>query len=371
MTSNKKTLRLQIFLFLLTIITTTMAGAEWLGNSIWSGEFTFGDFLSGLTFSIPFLLILTIHEFGHYFTAQYHKVKVTLPYYIPMWFFGVGASIGTMGAFIKIQGYIESRKKYFDIGIAGPLAGFAVALLVLWVGFTNIPPLEHLFAIHPEYEQWGANYTQYAYTEAAGIQFQIGPNLLFWFFETYVADPGSMPHPNEVIHYPLLFAGYLALFFTALNLLPIGQLDGGHILYGLVGAKWHSRIASVLFVAFISYAGIGVLNPYDLGEWFAFYIMGYLAFLYFCCYTLTPKPLDRLMVASAILTFQFAISYWIPGYVGYSGWLVFGFLIGRFLGVHHPPVHDDRPLSTGRIALGLLSLVVFILCFSPEPFVVE
>jgi hypothetical protein len=77
------------------------------------------------------------------------------------------------------------------------------------------------------------------------------------------------------------------------------------------------------------------------------------------------------MVASAILTFQFAVSYWFPDFMGYSGYLVFGFLIGRFLGVQHPPVYDDRPLSTGRIAVGVLSIIVFILCFSPEPFVIE
>ncbi len=371
MLKKNKQLIIQISLFLLTIFTTTMAGLEWLGRSVWMEDFQWSEFSDGFAFSFPFLLILTVHEFGHYFTAQYYKVKVTLPYYIPMWFLGFGISIGTMGAFIKIKDHIQSRKEYFDIGIAGPLAGFVVAVLVLYIGFTTLPPPEYIFEIHPEYEQWGLDYPDHAYEDNEGISFQIGPTIMFWLFENYVADPTRVPNANEVMHYPLLFAGYLALFFTALNLLPIGQLDGGHILYGLVGAKWHRRIASTLFVVFVTYAGIGIINPHEMDDTFALYLVGYLALLYYLFYSMTPNKKNRLMYASIVLSVQFFISFFWPDFKGYTGWLVFAFLIGRFLGVHHPPVIDDRPLSTGRKVLGWLALFVFVLCFSPSPFGAE
>lgn len=358
-------------LFLVTLITTTMAGAEWMGKSMWMESFTFSDFAVGFSFSFPFLLILSVHEFGHYFTAQYHKVKVTLPYYIPLWFFGLGPSIGTMGAFIKIQDPIYTRKHYFDIGIAGPLAGFVVAVIVLFIGFTNLPPKEYIYEIHPEYKEWGMDYPKYAYEDKEGLSLQLGPNLLFSFFEHYVADPTLLPHPNEVIHYPLLLAGYLALFFTALNLLPIGQLDGGHILYGFVGARWHRRIASILFIAFLTYAGVGVINPHKIDNYFGLYLAGYVFFLYYACTSLTRKKQDRLVIAVSIMAVQFFITYFFPMAEGYSGWLLFAFLIGRVLGVQHPPVPIDQPLSQGRKILGWIAFVVFILCFSPEPLILE
>ncbi len=370
MLKKNKQLIIQISLFLLTIFTTTMAGLEWLGRSVWMEDFQWSEFSDGFAFSFPFLLILTVHEFGHYFTAQYYKVKVTLPYYIPMWLPGLTFSIGTMGAFIKIKDHIQSRKEYFDIGIAGPLAGFVVAVLVLYIGFTTLPPPEYIFEIHPEYEQWGLDYPDHAYEDNEGISFQIGPTIMFWLFENYVADPTRVPNANEVSHYPMLFAGYLALFFTALNLLPIGQLDGGHILYGLMGAKWHRRIASTLFVVFVTYAGIGIINPHDL-DTLTIYHLGYPLVLYYSFYSMTPNRRVRVVYLTVVVVVQLSISLFFPNIKGYSGWLVFAFLIGRFLGVHHPPVIDDRPLSTGRKVLGWLALVVFVLCFSPSPFGAE
>ncbi|MEP4874375.1 MAG: site-2 protease family protein, partial [Nonlabens ulvanivorans] len=157
---EEKTKVIQIGLFIVTLIVTTFAGAEWMtGKSLFYGEVTITqtELFNGLKFSIPFLFILTVHEFGHYFMAQYHKVKVTLPFYIPLWlgFLPGFPSLGSMGAFIKIQDIIDSRKKYFDIGIAGPLAGFVVALLVLVYAFTNLPERESIYKIHPGYEAYG------------------------------------------------------------------------------------------------------------------------------------------------------------------------------------------------------------------------
>ncbi|KJH69333.1 peptidase M50, partial [Aliterella atlantica CENA595] len=162
MTSRTKTYLLHGGLFLITLITTTMAGAEWMFGRLFiplEGMKTLGwnEFLAGFQFSIPFLSILTVHEFGHYIVARANRVRVTLPFYIPIWL-GIGQGIGTLGAFIRIQDYINSRRKYFDIGVAGPLAGFALALVVLWYGFTHLPPPEYIFTIHPEYQKWGLAY---------------------------------------------------------------------------------------------------------------------------------------------------------------------------------------------------------------------
>lgn len=372
---EQKTKVIQLTLFVVTLISTTLAGAEWMtGKSILYGAQTIdmSEFLNGLQFSIPFLGILTIHEFGHYFTAQYHKVRVTLPYYIPLWlgFLG-GPSIGTMGAVIRIKDHINSRKKYFDIGIAGPLAGFIIALFVLQYGFTHLPPIDYVFKIHPEYEQWGKDYHLYAYENKDMIGITLGPNLLFWFFENYVANDTSLiPHPNEMLHYPYLLAGYLALFFTALNLLPIGQLDGGHILYGLIGEKKHRFVSGSLFLVFIYYAGLGVVNPFVLSD-YLFVEIFYFIFLYYCFHRFTPLKRNRLMYASIIFSAQFATSFLFPHVEGYTGWLLFAFVLGRFLGIYHPPVLHNEPLDFKRKVLGWISLAVFVVSFSPQPFIIE
>src|SRR5687767_2480614 len=128
---------LQIILFVLTFLTTTLAGVEWIfGRPLFFSFlnaqafpfFTWGQLRQGLLFSIPFLTVLTCHEFGHYLTARYYRIRVSLPYYIPIWF-GPVSTIGTMGAFIRIRERIISKKAFFDVGIAGPLAGFVVALV--------------------------------------------------------------------------------------------------------------------------------------------------------------------------------------------------------------------------------------------------
>src|SRR5688572_26388212 len=165
MTKENRLVVIQIVLFITTFITTTLAGAEWtFGKSIilyaedgifLNTAFSWSDFASGLHFSIPFLLILTVHEFGHYFTAMHHKVKSSLPYYIPLP--PLPLSIGTMGAVIRLRSRIYSKMQNFDIGIAGPLAGFIMALIFLIYGFATLPPAEYIFQIHPEYEQYGPN----------------------------------------------------------------------------------------------------------------------------------------------------------------------------------------------------------------------
>ncbi|WP_311181800.1 site-2 protease family protein [Hymenobacter volaticus] len=224
-----RTALLHLLLFVVTLVTTTLAGLELTRGGInflpieiflLPVKQMWPELRRGLWFSLPFLGVLTVHEFGHYFTARYNQIRVTLPYYIP---FILG--IGTFGAVIRIKDRIFSRREFFDVGLAGPLAGFLVAVPVLIYGFTHLPSLEYLFEIHPEYRAYGADYARYVYRGSQG--FTLAKPLLYQGLEYLFADPALIPHPNELMHYPVLLAGVLALFFTALNLLPIGQLDGG------------------------------------------------------------------------------------------------------------------------------------------------
>lgn len=378
MNSSRRRAFIQAALFIATLITTTAAGAEWTyERSVYMPGYGWQDFLSGLEFSIPFLLILTVHEFGHYFTAMYHKVKATLPYYIPIPPFQF--SIGTMGAVIRLQSKVYSKKQNFDIGIAGPLAGFMTAIIVLFYGFTHLPEPEYIFQIHPEYAKYGLNYAAIVYEKPAEntIDITIGKNLVFLFFENFVADSSRMPNPHEIYHYPIIFAGYLSLMFTCLNLLPIGQLDGGHVVYGLFGFKIHRIIASLFFIALLLYAGLGFYtdrgavglnkDPDNLLLWIA----GSIVFLYLALTGLGLPKRDTLMYALLILAVLLLLSWAYPTLQGYSGWLVFVFLLGRFIGIQHPPSEIEEPLDPKRVILGWLCFAIFIICFSPAPIVLK
>ncbi len=363
-------------LFLLTFITTTLAGAEWVySKSILVPGYTWNDFLSGLPYSVPFLLILTVHEFGHYFTAVYYRVRTSLPYYIPLP--PLPLMLGTLGALIRIKSRIQSRTVNFDIGIAGPLAGFVVALALLIYGYANLPPAEYIYQFHPEYEQYGLNYADHVYQPEnlppGTVDMVIGKNLLMWLLETYVADPARVPNAHELIHYPLLFAGFLALVFTSLNLLPVGQLDGGHVLYGLLGFKKHRVVASVVFGLFLFYAGLGLLVPGEelnvLG-WRMPHLLSIatvVGFYYLCLGGLLLGKRDTWMYAVIIFAVQYLLVLTWPGVKGYSGWLLFAFVIGRFVRIPHPPADMEEPLSPARQLLGWLALLIFILCFVPNP----
>ncbi len=417
---TKKYYWIRITLFVLTVVTTTLAGAEWINGStfmpIIPDPMGWEEFLSGFRFSIPFLLILTAHEFGHYFTAIKNNVSVTLPAYLPFWLgfvFGL-PSIGTFGAFIQLRSKNISKVQHFDIGIAGPLAGFVVAIVVLLIGYTNLPPKESVFDIHPEYEYFGSEFENYVYTTDSIVhndafkavtgkelkydsavfdtsypKLAMGKNLIMVFMEAYVVqDKSRIPNDFEIFHNPWLFAGYLALLFTALNLLPIGQLDGGHILYGLVGHTWHKRVASVLFVGFVFYAGMGVVSlalPFDS---FLLYSAIYIWLLKVIFNGLKIGQKDTWLVAVSVYAVQFGFGYFMGPIEGYSGWLLFAFIIGKFIGVEHPKGNkaktvrvltedgvvlveekekEEPALDLNRKILGWLALVILILCFTPAP----
>jgi len=421
MTHNTRTYFLQAFLFLMTIMTTTYCGAEWIDDDALSG---WDYFWSGLEYSIPFLSILTIHEFGHYFCARKYGVETTLPYYIPLPLLGVG----TLGAFIRMKAQASSKKAMFDIGIAGPLAGFVAALLVLIYGFTHLPDKEYIERLNPSYKKmYGEDYEKHVYTyefarkndsvkheekmqkdslsfikekkealekgqadtthwqrkafkpeEAYGVM-ALGDNILFWVLSKWlVVDQSLLPNAYEMFQYPYLIAGYLALFFTALNLLPIGQLDGGHVIYGLFGYRRHRFISVSFFTVFVLIAGIGIFKDNLLGINFfsadplnmVLFAGAYVYFLYsmYEKFFINNKT-TAVLIATSIFALQFLIEFAIPSWHGFSGWMmVFAYLVGRFLGLEHPPAAIEEPLDWKRKVLGWLALLIFVLCFTPEVF---
>lgn len=299
---------LNIVLFIATFFSTTIAGVEWLNRD----PYDLVNFKYGLPYSILLLFFLSSHEFGHYFAAKYHKVKVTLPYYIPFPLFL--NPFGTMGAVIKMQSPSKTRKVLFDIGIAGPIAGFIVASAILIYGMTHLPGVEYIYKIHPEYMSMGIP------TEG----FSFGSNILYWGFgKIFTSSPNVfLPPMNEMYHYPFLCVGWFGLLVTALNLLPVGQLDGGHITYALLGSK-HRIIARIFFgitlmmglIGMLQFAGINFLEGYGLGSWFL--------------------------------------------------WSILIFFVIK---IDHPPIYDPEPMTPGRKLLGYFALFMFLCSFTPVPF---
>ncbi|MGK0140020.1 MAG: membrane-associated protease RseP (regulator of RpoE activity) [Algoriphagus sp.] len=303
----------------------------------------------------------------------------------------MSVSFGTMGALIRIKEEIKSRINYFDIGIAGPLAGFVVAFGVLAYGYAHLPSQDFIFDIHPEYEQYGSDYVDYAYEpeyvpdafgniDSAAVRsdivgFRLGDSILSGWIKDNYADQKLLPHINELSHYPFILAGFLGLFFTALNLMPIGQLDGGHILFALIGEKAFNVASPLLFGCFVFFAGLGFYTLEEMstlifegGIWAISNFLIYVFVIYLCFSKVSPDIKTNLIIALSVVLGQFVGSHFFPDIKGYSGFLAFGLLLGRFLGVYHPPVENLEPLGRGRVVLGWISLLIFVLCFSPYPF---
>lgn len=297
-----------IIFFVLTFLTTTIAGVAWANQDPYQLE----NFTTGLLYASLIMFVITAHEFGHYFAAVYHKVPVTLPYYIPFPFLMLNP-FGTMGAVIKMKAQTQTRKALFDIAIAGPIAGWIATVAILLIGFITLPPFEYIYNFHPEYKTTGVP------TEG----FAFGYNILFWTFEkVFTSAPGVfMPPMNEVYHYPFLCVGWFGLLITSLNLMPVGQLDGGHISYTMFG-KRHEVIAYIVFGLLIFFGLAGLL------------------------------PL-------AGIKFE----------LGSVNWLVWAALIIFLIKIKHPPIVDDfhEPLGSTRILLGWFSFFIFITSFAPIP----
>lgn len=276
-----------IALFAATFFTTTYAQSFLvfflaLSQGVLApGVFGLDAFLSGLWYSIPLLLILGAHEFGHYLACRYYDVDATLPYFLPMPF----VLTGTLGAVIRIREAFPSKQALFDIAVAGPIAGFVVLIPFLVAGV------------------WMSGTTQV--TEGS---LYFGEPLLFQVLERLrFGDLG--PEMDSVLH-PMGFAAWFGMLATALNLLPFGQLDGGHISYALFGR----RAAFVSIGTLIAAVGLTVLSV----SW---------------------VTMTLLLLAMAF-----------------------------FLGVRHPRVVDEHvPLTAGRRLVALLALAIFIVCFTPVP----
>ena len=374
---NTKTILKHLGLFLLTVFFVTMTGANFVGFDPVLFPFAIPDtvdLLRGLLFAGLLLAFLTFHEFGHYFAAVHHKIKVSLPYYIP-----IPIGIGTLGAVIRIKEPIRRMHKLFDVGAAGPVAGFIVALTVLLVGFTTLPEPDYVqnFAGHEELKEYVAANGAYPdfitdETEEGGV-LTIGNTLLY---SGLAALFDNVPPMWEMYHYPFLFAGWLGLFFTALNLMPVGQLDGGHILYSLIGSRKHKIVARIFFAFITALAGIEFIPflavfiyqfiPLPFIEWIAWGGLLYML--------MTKEFRSNKSWVNGMVILSLALS---AGYTYIFGaaetgqasfiWLVWSFFIAFIVKVEHPPVEIEEKLSPGRQVIGWLSMLIFILCISPNP----
>jgi membrane-associated protease RseP (regulator of RpoE activity) len=266
-----------LFLLGLTALTTTFA----------SGFFPLNGFLEGAVYSFTVLSILGAHEMGHYIACRWYGVRATLPYFIPIPL----PPVGTFGAFIKIKSPIPSRRALFDIGIAGPLAGFVFAIPAAFIA--------HYFAAPS------------SLSDATEGSITIHSPLLFQFFERVFHLP-PMIELN-----PVMWAAWIGVFMTALNLLPVGQLDGGHVTYAVFGRRGH------LLTAWMSYIGVVALAVFSIKS-------------------------------------------------GMWNWVVFAALLTLAIRVGHPPVIDEgEPLGLARILVAIIGLLVFALSFLPFPITIH
>jgi membrane-associated protease RseP (regulator of RpoE activity) len=271
---------LHFLLFILTLFSTLIAGAMQTGIDILKEP---GKIYKGLPFALTLMTILLGHEFSHYFASRKHNTKATLPYFIPAP--PLISIIGTFGAFIKMKSPIVTRKALIDIGASGPIVGFIISVIVSIVGLS----LSKVVAIRE--------------TEGA---LRLGDSLLFSFLSNISLNyqTGS----QDILLHPVAFAGWIGLFVTSLNLIPVGQLDGGHIAYALLGEK-HVYLSKLLVL---------VMVPLGLLLW--------------------------------------------------AGWAIWAVLL-LILGLRHPPVlYREASLDPKRRFIGWLALVIFVLTFIPVPF---
>ena len=303
-----------VYLFLATVVSVFLAGAGYVqadaaaggaGAESFTSMFHPRVLLTGWPFAVPLLLILLTHEFGHYFAARRHGVPASLPYFIPL---PLLSPFGTMGAVIGMSGRIRSRAALLDIGAAGPIAGMLVALPVLIWGIaeSKVTPL------------------------GEGPYWLEGQSILYWLLKRVIHGP--IPAGSDMQMHPTAFAGWAGLLVTMLNLIPFGQLDGGHVAYALFGKKqdrfaiWVRRALLVLF----AYNLVTFLGPIALGT----------------------SQLSVWAAVSNSLT-------WIV-------WYALLGLLARLGGREHPPFEPSE-LSPARRAVAWVCLVLFVLIFMPTP----
>ncbi len=330
---HRKTFIINIILFAVTFLTTLTGGMLWANKPV-----EFSNLSFGLTYSILIMIFISSHEFGHYIASRIHGVDATLPFYIPAPVFIM--PFGTFGAVIKTRTPISSRKALFDIGVAGPVSGFIVCVIFLIYGFATLPGKEYIYSIHPEY-------LTYLGGEIPKTGLHFGDTLLFSISKWLFANPnGWIPPMNEVYHYPFLNVGWFGLFVTSLNMLPIGQLDGGHVTYAMFGNK-QPKIARIVWWVMFTLGSFGIAglaySTFLNGEFTGFW--GFIKDAIF-------PVLD--FIHSLV---PFIFTFW-PGWFFWS-------LFTRFLiKIPHPYVPEEGKLSRNRMILGWVSLVILVLSFS-------
>ncbi|MCX7909430.1 MAG: site-2 protease family protein [Ignavibacteria bacterium] len=325
-------------LFLVTFVSTMIAGTQWAMKNYL--EVTNWHF--GLTYAILIMTFLLSHEMGHYIASRIHKVEASLPYFIPSPLPDLNP-FGTFGALIATRSPIPNRKVLFDIGISGPLAGFLVSLVFIIYGLINLPPKEYIYSIHPEYLiQFGGNIPQ------TGLHF--GDSLIFSILTNLFANPnGWLPPMNEIYHYPFLCVGWFGLFVTILNLLPFGQLDGGHIIYAMFG-NYQWKIAKTLWWVMLIF-GLGSILNFFL---YLFQDIDYPSSLYIWLQ-------DNLL--PLLKTLKSYFPFWFDAWGGWLFWAVFTKL---FIRIPHPYIPQTSPLNGTRLFLGYVAIIVLILSFTPN-----
>jgi membrane-associated protease RseP (regulator of RpoE activity) len=296
-----------VVLFVATVISTLYVGhlfvLAYAAEAGLSAGAT-GTILDGWPYALPLLGILVCHEMGHYVAARIHGIPVSLPYFIPVPFF-----FGTFGAVIRTRGKLRSRRALLDVGASGPLAGMVVAIpcMVAGLALSQIRPLP-----------------------AEPYQLE-GQSLLYGLLKRLVVGP--IPEGSDVFLHPLAWAAWIGFLVTMINLIPVGQLDGGHVAYALLGRSYRtiSRWTHAALVAL----GLGT------GLWFGIEAI-------------------RAGRAAADVAAEFATG---------GNWLVWALILWILNRATkgHPPVDEDDPLSPGRLALGASCLALFVLLFMAVP----
>lgn len=290
-----------VLLFLATCCTVL-----WTGANIVTGAdpTSLPELLRGWSFAVPLMSILTCHEFGHYIAARRHGVAASLPYFLPLYKL---SPFGTLGAVITMPP-IRGRNALLDVGAAGPLAGLAVAIPVLLAGLSLSP-------VQPQ---------------LTGDYVQEGQSLLYWLLKRLIW--GRIPDGYDVVLHPTAMAGWVGLFVTMINLIPWGQLDGGHIAYALLGPLQNRVARKVRWVVF------------------GFFLYNLLSFV-------GPVLLRR-----SSMPLEVAIGNSVTWLV----WFVLLGVLGRLSGRDHPPC-EGGPLSRRRQQIAIGCLALFVLLFMPTP----
>ena len=322
---------LHVALFVLTFFTAAIAGVQWAGRD----PFELANFAFGIDYAFAILFVLGTHEFGHYFAARYHGVRATLPFFIPFPPIPIFINFGTLGAVIRTRSVVPSRKVMFDIGVAGPLAGFVACLILLVYGFSTLPGPEYILSIHQHYD-----FNLNTDPTVEGLPLEFGDTILFAALRALLTDPNTqfVPPMSEIYHYPFLCVGWFGLFVTALNLVPIGQFDGGHIIYTMFGER-HKRIARTAFIGLLALGLPSVLDS-------------------------TLRTLIQMITGDLVPQIIPLVEY------SWGGWFLWALISYYLVKVYHPPVPDESPLDNTRMNIGWTAFAIFVACFSFAPFTI-